>query len=69
LHAFLKRFGYDRSEIHNELVDGFMETWRRKNLPNIKTINSDIEVDSPPDPIEEINEIIQNVQAFPGRTM
>jgi hypothetical protein len=30
-----------------------METWRRKNLPNIKTISSDIEVDTPSDPIEE----------------
>jgi hypothetical protein len=62
LHAFLERFGHDRSEVYNELVDDFMETWKRKNLLAFKTINSDIEVDSPPDPIEEFKEIIQNVQ-------
>jgi hypothetical protein len=39
-----------------------MEKWRRKNLLNIKTTNSDIEVDTPPDPIEELKEIIHNVQ-------
>jgi hypothetical protein len=62
LHAFLKRFGYDRSEVYDELIDDFMETWKRKNLLAFETINSDIEVDSPPDPIEEFKEIIQNVQ-------
>jgi hypothetical protein len=62
LHAFLNLFGRSQHEIHNELVDGFMETWRRKNLPNIKTISSDKEVDTPPDPIKELNEIIQNMQ-------
>jgi hypothetical protein len=62
LHAFLERFGHDRSEVYDELVDDFMETWKRKNLLAFKTINSDIEVDSPPDPIEEFKEIIQNVQ-------
>jgi hypothetical protein len=62
LHAFLNLFGRSQHEIHNELVDSFMETWRRKNLPNIKTISSDIEVDAPSNPIEEFKEIIQNVQ-------
>jgi hypothetical protein len=62
LHAFLNLFGRSQHEIHNELVDSFMETWRRKNLPNIKTISSDIEVDTPSNPIEECKEIIQNVQ-------
>jgi hypothetical protein len=33
-----------------------------KNLLAIKTTNSDIEVDSPPDPIEELKEIILNMQ-------
>jgi hypothetical protein len=33
-----------------------MEKWKRKNLSNIKTTNSDSEVDIPPDPIEEFNE-------------
>ena len=61
LHAFLNLFGRSQQEIHNELVDNFMETWRRKNLPNIKTISSNIEVDAPSDPIKEINEIIQNM--------
>jgi hypothetical protein len=62
LHAFLNLFGHSQHEIYNELVDSFMETWRRKNLPNIKTISSDIEVDAPSNPIEEFKEIIQNVQ-------
>jgi hypothetical protein len=38
-----------------------MEKWKRKNLPDIKTISSDIMIDSPPDPIEELTEMIQNV--------
>jgi hypothetical protein len=62
LHAFLDLFGRGQQEVHNELVDNFMETWRRKNLPNIETISSDIEVDAPSDPIEELNEITQNMQ-------
>ena len=57
LHAFLNLFGCNQQELHNELVDNFMETWRRKNLPNIKTISSDLEVDAPSDPIKELNEI------------
>ena len=61
LHAFLNLFGRSQQEVHDELVDNFMETWRRKNLLNIKTINSDLEVDAPSDPIKEINEIIQNM--------
>jgi hypothetical protein len=39
-----------------------MEKWKRKNLPDIKTISSDIMIDSPPDPIEELKEIILNMQ-------
>jgi hypothetical protein len=62
LHAFLNLFGRSQQEVHNELVDIFMETWRKKNLPNIKTISSDIEVDAPSDPIKELNEITQNMQ-------
>jgi hypothetical protein len=62
LHAFLNLFGRSQQEVHNELVDIFMETWRRKNLPNIETISSDIEVDAPSDPIEELNETVQNMQ-------
>jgi hypothetical protein len=46
---------------NTELVDDFMEKWR-KHLPNIKTISSDIEVDSPPYSIQEIKEIILNMQ-------
>ena len=34
----------------------------RKNPPNIETISSDIEVDAPSDPIEELNETVQNIQ-------
>jgi hypothetical protein len=62
----LNLFGRSQHEIHNELVDGFMETWRRKNLPNIKTISSDIEIDAPSNPIKEINEVVQNIQ-FPHK--
>jgi hypothetical protein len=66
LHAFLNLFGRSQQEVHDELVDNFMETWRRKNLPNIETISSDIEVDAPSDPIEELKEIIRNMQ-FPRK--
>jgi hypothetical protein len=62
LHDFLERFGDDRDEIYNELVDDFMEKWKRKNLLAIKTTSSDIEVDTPPDPIEELKEVILNMQ-------
>jgi hypothetical protein len=62
LHAFLKLFGRSQQEVHDELVDNFMETWRRKNLPNIETISSNIEVDAPSDPIEELNKTVQNIQ-------
>jgi hypothetical protein len=62
LHEFLERFGDDQDEIYGELIDDFMEKWKRKNLSNINTISSDIEVDDPPDPIKELNEITQNMQ-------
>jgi hypothetical protein len=62
LHDFLERFGDDQDEIYSELVDDFMEKWKRKNLSNIKTTSSDIEVDIPPDPIEELKETIINMQ-------
>jgi hypothetical protein len=62
LHAFLERFGDDRDEIYNELVDDFVEKWKRKSLPDIETISSDIEIDTPPDAIEELKEIILNMQ-------
>jgi hypothetical protein len=62
LHDFLERFGDDQDEIYSELVDDFMEKWKRKNLSNIKTTSSDIEVDIPPDPIKELKETITNMQ-------
>jgi hypothetical protein len=62
LHTFLDMFGHGQQEVHDELVDNFMETWRKKNLSYIETISSDIEVDIPPNPIEEINETVQNMQ-------
>jgi hypothetical protein len=62
LFSFLERFGDDRDEIYNELVDTFMDKWKRKNLPDIKTISSDLKIDHPPGPIEELTEMIQNVQ-------
>jgi hypothetical protein len=61
LHAFLNLFGRSQQEVHDELVDNFMETWRKKNLSYIETINSDSEVDIPSNPIEEFNETIQNM--------
>jgi hypothetical protein len=54
LHDFLEIFGDDQDEIYNELVDDFMEKWKRKNLPDMDTISSDIEEDTPPDPIKEL---------------
>jgi hypothetical protein len=30
LHAFLKEFGRSQQEVHDELVDIFMETWKIK---------------------------------------
>jgi hypothetical protein len=41
--------------------------WRRKNLLNIKTTNSDIEVDSPPDLNKDLKEIIINIQLAPAK--
>jgi hypothetical protein len=62
LHDFLERFGDDQDEIYSELIDDFMGKWKRRNLSNIDTISSDIEVDDPPNPIEEFNETVQNIQ-------
>jgi hypothetical protein len=62
LHAFLERFGDDQDETYNELVDDFMEKWKRKNLSDIETVNSDMKIDIPPNPIEELKEIILNMQ-------
>jgi hypothetical protein len=62
LHGFLERFGDDQDEVYNELIDDLMAKWKRKNLSNIKTISSDIEVDIPPDPIKELKETIINMQ-------
>jgi hypothetical protein len=39
-----------------------MEKWKKKNLPDIKTINSDIKIDFPPDPIEDLGEFILNMK-------
>jgi hypothetical protein len=58
----LERFGHDRNEVHDELVDDFMEMWKRKNLLAIETTSSDIKIDAPPNPIKELNEVIQNMQ-------
>jgi hypothetical protein len=61
LHAFLEIFGDDWDKNYSELVDGFMEKWKRKNLPDIKTVNSNIRIDTPPDPIKELEEITQTM--------
>ena len=62
LHEFLEIFRDDQNEIYNELVDDFMEKWKRKNLLDINTISSDIEEYIPPDPIKELKEILLNMQ-------
>jgi hypothetical protein len=62
LLAFLERFGDDRDETYNELVDAFMEKWKKKNLPDIGTINLDIKIDTPLDFIKELEEIIETTQ-------
>jgi hypothetical protein len=62
LHAFLEVFGHARDEFCNELVDDFMEKWKRKNLLAIETTSLDIKMDAPPNPIEELKEIILNMQ-------
>jgi hypothetical protein len=59
--TFCMTFWKDLGIIYNELVDDFMEKWR-KNLLAIKTTISDVEIDSPPDPIEELKDIILNMQ-------
>jgi hypothetical protein len=61
MHFFLERFGDDHDDIYNELVDAFMEKWKRKNLPDIETISSDVNIDTPPDPIKERKVIIHNM--------
>jgi len=62
LHAFLEIFGHDRDEVYNELVDDFVEKWKRKNLLAIETTSSDIKIDAPLSSIEELKEIIMNMQ-------
>jgi len=62
MFSFLEIFGDDQDGAYHELVDDFMEKWKRNNLQDIKTISSDIEVDSPPDPIEQLKNIILNMQ-------
>ena len=61
LHAFLNMFGRGQQELHSELVENFMEMWRKKNLSYIEAINSGSEVDIPSNPIEEFNETVQNI--------
>jgi hypothetical protein len=62
LHAFLDMFGCGQQELHCELVENFMETWKFKNLSHMETISSDSEVDFPSNPIEDFNESVQNMQ-------
>jgi hypothetical protein len=62
LHAFLKEFGRSQQEVHDELVDIFMKTWKYKNLSYMETISSVSELDIPSNPIEDFNESVQNMQ-------
>jgi hypothetical protein len=61
LHDFLGMFGHDRDEIYSELVDDFVEKWKRKNLLAVEITSSDIKIDAPSNTIEEIQEVIQNM--------
>jgi uncharacterized Ntn-hydrolase superfamily protein len=54
--------GGDQIETYNELVDSFMKKWKEKNLPDIGTVNSDVKIDTSPDSIEELKEIIETMQ-------
>jgi hypothetical protein len=45
----------------HESDDDSMERWRRNYLPDMDTISSDTEKDTPPDPIKELEEIILNM--------
>jgi hypothetical protein len=57
----LKRFLDEVNMFAHESDDDFMERWRGKNLPDMDTINSDTEEDTPPDSIKELKEIILNM--------
>ena len=60
--VFLERRGDDRIDTYTELVDAFMEKWKEKDLPDIGTINSNTKIDTSPDSIEELKDIIQTMQ-------
>ena len=62
LHAFLNEFGRSQQEVHDELVDIFMKTWKYKNRSYMQTISSVSELDIPSNPIEDFNESVQNMQ-------
>jgi hypothetical protein len=59
IHAFLERWGDDQVETYNELVDAFMEKWKEKEPPDIKTGSSDIKMDAP---IEKLTEDIKTTE-------
>jgi hypothetical protein len=56
MRAFLENFGDDQDETYNELVDSFMKKWKEKDPLDIKTISSDINMDTP---IEELTEDVE----------
>jgi len=47
---------------YNELIDAFMEKWKEKKPPDIKSISPYTKIDTSPDSIEKIKEIIQAMQ-------
>jgi hypothetical protein len=60
----LKNWFLDEASMFlHELVDDFMERWKGKNPQYMDTISSDIEEDTPPDPIKELKEILLNMQS------
>jgi hypothetical protein len=47
---------------YNELIDAFMEKWKEKKPPNIKTVSSDIKNDASPDSNKKFKEVIQAME-------
>jgi len=45
-----------------ELIDAFIEKWKEKKPPYIMLISPDAKIDTSPDSIKKLKEIIQNMQ-------
>jgi hypothetical protein len=47
---------------YNELIDAFMEKWKEKEPPDIKTISPDTKIDASPDSNKKFKEVIQAME-------